>query len=235
MIRFKDISIPKPCSVDYDALPGNELTRFCGSCEKHVYDFRGKDEAFLNEIYKSHGNVCGVFLMKQIKDSINPNKHTYIKSILTKFISLLLFLKTTSSFSAETNIKIEPISSSQLDIQYDSIPIKAIIKSKSTYTYQYNIKIYVDNVLLLSNPKIIDGFIYLPDTIQNDQTIKIKVFKRASIRRRIRIKPKTYHFKFEHAKEVQLVINYKKYIFRIGDKKSGIRRPISNQIMGLMK
>ena len=66
MIRFKDINIPNPCSVDYDSLPYDEVKRFCGSCEKHVYDFRGKDEAYLNEVFRQTGKVCGIYYEDQI-------------------------------------------------------------------------------------------------------------------------------------------------------------------------
>ena len=89
MIRFKDIHIPKPCSVDYDALPGNEVKRFCGSCEKHVYDFRGKDEAYLNEVYQQTGKLCGIY----DKDKINTSyrfRPSLFQSLL-KTIKLLLF------------------------------------------------------------------------------------------------------------------------------------------------
>jgi hypothetical protein len=212
MIRFKDISIPKPCSVDYDALPGDEVKRFCGSCDKHIYDFRGKDETYFNTIFKIHGKVCGVFLSNQINYSKKGSTHPYIKSLFTKLFSILLFLKTTTSFSAETSIKKQTISASQLNFKNDSIPIKATIKSKSGDTYPYKVLIYVDKILYTSNPIIIDGYIYLPDTIQNEQNIKVKVFKRASIRRKMRIKPKTYHFKLKNVEHVEIIINYKKHI-----------------------
>ena len=79
MIRFKDISIPKPCSVNYDSLPYNEVKRFCGSCEKHVYDFRGKDETYLNKILLHEPDTCGIFYMDELNiyKGIPVKKHLY--------------------------------------------------------------------------------------------------------------------------------------------------------------
>jgi hypothetical protein len=94
MIRYKDISIPKPCSVDYDLLPGDEVKRFCNSCEKHVYDFRGKNEAYLNEIYQTTGKVCGIYYEDQIQATTLKKQRPFYYSFVTKIISVGLFLKT---------------------------------------------------------------------------------------------------------------------------------------------
>jgi len=102
MICFKDIQIPKPCSVDYDSLSGNEVNRFCGSCEKHVYDFRGKDEGYLNEVYQITGKVCGIYYEDQIKRKSSKIQRPFYRTLMNQIIGVGLFIKTViSSHEAE--------------------------------------------------------------------------------------------------------------------------------------
>ncbi|MEK7725310.1 MAG: hypothetical protein AAB336_13230, partial [Acidobacteriota bacterium] len=42
-----NIRIASPCSADWNEMVGNERQKFCGSCQKNVYNLSGmtKDEA----------------------------------------------------------------------------------------------------------------------------------------------------------------------------------------------
>ena len=230
MIRFKDIHIPKPCSVDYDFLPGNEIKRFCGSCEKHVYDFRGKDESYLNEVYQSTGKVCGIF------DSFKINTTKIYKPFLFQFISskvvaFILFFKT-MTLSAENNKNETPIHI--LQSASDTIPtIKAIIKNKTDSQFPYRISIYIDGELYKSKAIITDDYLYLPVSITDDQKIKIIVHQRISFRNHTRIKQHKYTFKFRNAEKITVRVHFKKYLFIL--RKRGAKCVRQGQIMGLMR
>ena len=53
------VAIASPCSADWDAMTGDERTRFCQQCEKHVYDLSAMSaeeaEALLRE---KGGDAC---------------------------------------------------------------------------------------------------------------------------------------------------------------------------------
>lgn len=232
MIRFKDIHIPKPCSVDYDNLPGDEIKRFCGGCKKHVYDFRGKNEAYLNEVFQETGKVCGIY----DKHKINTTKinHTSLfQLIASKLFAFSLFFKT-FTLSAETNKDEAPIYIQQSIHSSDTIPaIKATIKNKTDSKIPYRISIYIDGELYKTKASITDGYLYLPDSITDDQKIKIIVHQRISFRYHIRIKQHKYTFKFCNSNKIKVRVHYQKYLFIL--RKRGARCVSQVQIMGLMR
>lgn len=66
------ISIPSPCSQNWDAMTPNERGRFCDLCQKTVIDFTTwSDTAMYNFFSKDHGHVCGRFLSTQLDRPIN--------------------------------------------------------------------------------------------------------------------------------------------------------------------
>ncbi|NUP05163.1 MAG: hypothetical protein HOW73_03780 [Polyangiaceae bacterium] len=56
---LEDVRIASPCTASWDAMQGDHRVRFCGSCEKNVYNVagmtRGEAIALLRE---TNGNVC---------------------------------------------------------------------------------------------------------------------------------------------------------------------------------
>lgn len=55
-----NIRIASPCSADWSKMVGDDRSRFCGSCEKHVYNLSAMtaDEA-TQLIREREGNLCG--------------------------------------------------------------------------------------------------------------------------------------------------------------------------------
>ncbi|MEK6260496.1 MAG: hypothetical protein AABP62_17905 [Planctomycetota bacterium] len=55
-----NIRIASPCSADWSAMVGDDRSRFCGSCQKHVYNLSAMtaDEA-TQLIRERDGNLCG--------------------------------------------------------------------------------------------------------------------------------------------------------------------------------
>jgi hypothetical protein len=210
MIRFKDIHIPKPCSVDYDALPGDNVKRFCSSCKKQVYDFRGKDEVYFNSIIKSQGKVCGFFYEGQIKQTPKISNRL-LHSIWVKLFSISLFLKSFTSSAEYGDHPKTPFT--QSTVENDSIGIKTKFKNEPTVNADYHISIYIDDKLYQSNIDIRNGYIYLPDTIKNNQKIKIVVHKyiiTRHLKKPFYIKPKLYIFTFDQSDKIVVKIKYKK-------------------------
>jgi len=58
-VRLEQLRIAAPCSVEWDDMSGDERARFCGKCEKHVYNVvamtRAEAEALVRE---KEGKLC---------------------------------------------------------------------------------------------------------------------------------------------------------------------------------
>lgn len=221
MIRFKDIHIPKPCSVDYDNLPGNEVKRFCSSCEKHVYDFRGKDEAFLNEVFQNTGKVCGIYYEDQIQRSSLKIQRPFYYAFITKIIGVGLFLKTLfNTYDTSATIPIVH----QIQEAVDSTGINVEFKNRPYNDCQYALSIYINDTLYKSKVNANNGFLYLPDSIQSIDKIKV-IVKRTKVHmlmsNKIKVytvRHKKYNFTLKNYEEIKVKISFKKH-FTIKRKK----------------
>ncbi len=63
MSRFNDplnnVRVASPCSADWDAMIGNELSRFCGQCNLNVYNLSGMTRAEAEHLIAGHaGRLC---------------------------------------------------------------------------------------------------------------------------------------------------------------------------------
>ena len=222
MIRFKDIHIPKPCSVDYDSLTGNEIKRFCDSCKKHVYDFRGKDEAYLNEVYQKTGKVCGIYYEDQIQGPSFKTQRSFYRTLLTKIIGIGLLIKTL--FTSHEAEAAKPVPYQITQISYDSIGVKTIYKGKTNdiSINDINIACYVNDTLFKLYNLSYNEMLYLPSSFHPNDKIRISVstIKRNIVKHQIggnkpsfySTRTKVYNFIFRDIDKVILRINFNKKI-----------------------
>ncbi|WP_427872014.1 energy transducer TonB [Flavobacterium sp. MMS24-S5] len=96
MERNYKISIPEPCSEDWNKMTPNENGRFCMSCSKTVVDFTlMSPEEIQQYIIKNQGHkMCGRFKKSQL-DSITiqiPSKVLYTQTHFHKMFLLALFI-----------------------------------------------------------------------------------------------------------------------------------------------
>ena len=88
-----ELSIPKPCHENWDAMTADQQGRFCGACQKTVIDFTGMSDRQIAAFFKKPvGNVCGRFGGDQLNRIIEvPRKRIpWIKYFFT--IALPAFL-----------------------------------------------------------------------------------------------------------------------------------------------
>jgi hypothetical protein len=89
------ISIPQPCSENWNLMTSSEKGRFCENCEKEVIDFtKMNDEEILNFISHNKNKFCGMFSKSQIDRKIEPTK----KSIIFHYRKLAASILTVLSF-----------------------------------------------------------------------------------------------------------------------------------------
>jgi hypothetical protein len=91
MTKKIQISIPTPCHEDWDKMSTIEKGKFCGSCQKNVYDFtKSSDREILNKFHKEK-NLCGRFLPSQLNRDISvpTEKSTIWMAAATGVLTLL--------------------------------------------------------------------------------------------------------------------------------------------------
>lgn len=76
MSKKLQLTIPKPCHENWDAMTPVQQGKFCGSCEKQVVDFSDMSDRQVAEFFKkpSTGSVCGRFMSDQLDRSIEIPK-----------------------------------------------------------------------------------------------------------------------------------------------------------------
>jgi hypothetical protein len=69
------LSIPKPCHENWDAMTPSEKGKFCGSCQKTVIDFTEMSDRHIAEFFKKPStSVCGRFYQNQLHKEIELPK-----------------------------------------------------------------------------------------------------------------------------------------------------------------
>ncbi|MBW7913117.1 MAG: carboxypeptidase regulatory-like domain-containing protein [Taibaiella sp.] len=89
------ISIPQPCSEDWNKMTPQEQGRFCDNCQKCVVDFTGFTDEQLYKYFREHKgeNVCGRFQNWQLKRQValppEPRNRLYKWFISLGFVIFL--------------------------------------------------------------------------------------------------------------------------------------------------
>jgi hypothetical protein len=112
------ITIPIPCSQEWNNLTIAEQGRFCASCEKVVIDFRKMSDNELLDYFKNNQKkVCGHFspiqmdrIITPVENKLNANKlYKFIASIIGLFLSLNVKAQTTDTIQRRPIIELNPL------------------------------------------------------------------------------------------------------------------------------
>ena len=64
-INLDEIKIASPCRARWEDMDGNDRARFCGQCQKHVYNFSAMPRREVeNLIREKEGRLCGRFYQR---------------------------------------------------------------------------------------------------------------------------------------------------------------------------
>jgi hypothetical protein len=73
--RKINISVPKPCHENWEAMTPEEQGRFCGVCSKTVFDFTKATDKEIIENLNKDATACGRFVSSQLnRDLILPKE-----------------------------------------------------------------------------------------------------------------------------------------------------------------
>ena len=96
------ISIPKPCSENWEKMEQREKGRFCSSCQKEVIDFSSLGDKELYQYFANAKTIpCGRFHRSQLNTAIVPKemKSNSWNQIYKKVAAVLAFLSLKPSSS----------------------------------------------------------------------------------------------------------------------------------------
>jgi hypothetical protein len=66
IIPLESVRVAAPCHADWDRMAGDERARFCGSCEKHVYNLSGMTRMEAETLVREReGEICVRFARRK--------------------------------------------------------------------------------------------------------------------------------------------------------------------------
>jgi hypothetical protein len=140
------ITIPQPCSEDWNKMTPQEQGRFCDSCRKCVVDFTGFTDEQLYKFFREHKGekVCGRFQNWQLKRQValppEPINRFYKWFISLGFVIFLTELLSTEA-KAQEYVKTESITGRVASMKGKPLKnLKVII-----YNKDYSTNILTDN------------------------------------------------------------------------------------------
>lgn len=108
------VSVPKPCSENWDAMETRDSGRYCNSCRKTVVDFSGLTDAELHAYLSTAKEIpCGRFYNSQLNTRLEPmasrRKHRITLYKPLAALLTLLSLNDTETFAQGTPTIQQPV------------------------------------------------------------------------------------------------------------------------------
>jgi hypothetical protein len=114
------LSIPNPCSENWNKMTPQEKGRFCDTCQKCVVDFTAMtDAAVLDYFNKNNGKICGRFDKRQLDRVLIINDKRFQKRF--NIAASLLFLSSLGFGNTVKNDAIPPLKMFKIDNQKGAI------------------------------------------------------------------------------------------------------------------
>jgi CarboxypepD_reg-like domain len=133
------LSIPNPCSENWNNMTPHEKGRFCDTCQKCVVDFTVMpDAAVLDYFNKNNGRVCGRFSKRQLDRVLIINDKRFQKRF--NIAASLLLLSSLGFGNTVKNDAVLPLKISQFDSQKWSVKKSHEQLSESVLTDSITIK-----------------------------------------------------------------------------------------------
>ena len=119
MSRKINISIPKPCHENWEAMTPEEKGKFCGVCSKTVFDFTKATDKEIIKHLNNDKNACGRFVSSQLnRDLIIPNEKSSYWIIATATLFSFLGIGSQSAYS---QVKQDTIQTDKKDLNQDAV------------------------------------------------------------------------------------------------------------------
>lgn len=119
MSKNVNISIPKPCHENWEAMTPEDKGRFCSVCTKTVFDFTKASDKEIIEHLNKDKNTCGRFVSSQLnRDLIVQNEKSSYWIIATATLFSFLGIGSQSAYS---QVKQDTIQTDKKDLNQDAV------------------------------------------------------------------------------------------------------------------
>jgi CarboxypepD_reg-like domain len=174
------ISIPTPCTEDWNAMTPNQSGKFCASCQKTVVDFsRMSDAEIFNYFDNFSGNTCGRFTEKQLATPFSAPMIGKPQNRWAWALSALLLPSVLASQTLKRTeiMKIIPPSVFEQKTGENSLPIKGEVTELGTNVPLVNVYIsIVANEKLIGRASTDDKGIFMIQLPQEFENQKFTLF-----------------------------------------------------------
>jgi hypothetical protein len=86
------VKIASPCNASWDAMSGDDRARFCGQCNKHVYNFAAMTTAQIEAlIIEKEGQLCGRLYRRADGAILTADCPVGLAAVRRKAVRLLAF------------------------------------------------------------------------------------------------------------------------------------------------
>lgn len=114
-----NISIPKPCHENWEAMTPEEQGRFCSVCAKTVIDFTKASDKEIIEHLKKDATTCGRFISSQLnRDLITPKEKSSYWIIATATLFSFLGIGSQTAYS---QVKQDTIQTDKKNLNQDAV------------------------------------------------------------------------------------------------------------------
>ena len=114
-----NISIPKPCHENWEAMSPEDKGRFCGVCKKTVFDFTKATNKEIIEHLSKNQNTCGRFVSSQLNRDLIISKEKSSHWVIAT-AAVFSFLGTGGQ-TAYSQVKQDTIQTDKKNLDQDSI------------------------------------------------------------------------------------------------------------------
>jgi hypothetical protein len=101
-IPLSSLRIDKPCSMDWQAMSGDERRRFCAQCQHHVHNLSALTERQIQKLLSTEDRVCGRLAYDAFGRLITQPEHGPLAWLKRKSSTLKLALS--SALAALTTV-----------------------------------------------------------------------------------------------------------------------------------
>ncbi|RYD51490.1 MAG: carboxypeptidase regulatory-like domain-containing protein [Sphingobacteriales bacterium] len=183
------LSIPEPCTENWEQMTLCEKGRFCNSCQKTIVDFTGFSDAELMAFFSGNKTeaVCGRFYVHQIENKVFSYTAPVNKSYRTLAMAASVAALTVLSFSADAQettrelpvvppIAVDISAPSLLKSKSDTVVIEGVVKDESgELILSASVQVLSNNQVLGGTATDLDGYYKIsPLQLMDADTIKIK-------------------------------------------------------------
>jgi hypothetical protein len=123
---IRELKIASPCRARWEDMEGTHQSRFCGQCQKNVYNFASMSAEDARTLLQSHeGRVCGRFYRRSDGTLLTADcpigLHRRVRKVA--YAAVLLLVGATSAFAFGSSSRAGNVTTnrSELDRSWDNL------------------------------------------------------------------------------------------------------------------